>query len=114
MDSKLPIRAGQELTIRRIAPQDQRGSRVYEIMKALNWSPHSIRSAWVTYVDASGVSIHINHSDERRRPPEKVIEAFFPNSQRWNAYFEPLRTINRSYILSKHFDKQFPKDLLVT
>lgn len=87
---------------------------MFEIMRALNWSPHSFQSAFVTYVDASGVSIHINLYDARRWPPERAIQVFFPNSQRWNAYFEPLKAIVGQHILSKHFDKEFPKDLLET
>src|SRR6201981_762309 len=96
--SVLPLRAGQELVLRRIPVHEQRGSVVFETMRRLGWSASSILSAWGTHVEAAGVSILANHYDARRWPPEQTIEAFFPAvGTRWNAYFEPLSSFNGAY-----------------
>jgi hypothetical protein len=103
VSTNILLRAGQELTLRRIAPADQRASLVFQNMNRLGLTPDRVISIWVAHVDAAGMSVHIN------RHGAPAIEGFLPAKNiRWSAYFEPLRAIVPGYATGRHFTKVFP------
>lgn len=107
MSTNVLLRAGQELTLRRITPADQRASLVFQNMNRLGLTPDRVISIWVTHVDAAGVSVHINLYGA------SAIEGFLPAKDiRWNAYFEPLRAIVPGYATGRHFTRVFPREFL--
>ena len=88
-------------------------SIVYKNLRAMRLTPDDngnfSASAWVVYVDKSGVSVYI----ARGYIYGGDMEAFLSKEMvAWQAYFSPLNSFNEAYAGSKHYTKKFPIDFL--